>query len=151
MIFVIILLLTAQIFKKINLSLLNIRNICRDIKNLDIESYLGDHDKNINQFKSCLNCINADNYNFIFGNFVKRLRSIIDIYTLLYQVSCIQKRLRAKPWLSKDLVSRNNKQKLYRSRCLLNDLDKKTFYKQYSRKLIKFKTKTKKIFYCNLF
>ena len=36
---------------------------CRDIKNFDIESYLLDLDKNMNQFKNCLDCINADNFN----------------------------------------------------------------------------------------
>ena len=34
---------------------------------------------------------------------------------------------------------------------MLNDLDKKTYYKQYSNKLNKIKTKAKKTFYYNLF
>ena len=50
----------------------------RDIKNPDIESYLRDLDKNINQFKNCIDYINADNYNSIFGGFVKKVRSIIN-------------------------------------------------------------------------
>ena len=47
---------------------------CRDIKNLDIESYLLDLDKNMNEFKNCLDCINANNFNSIFDDFIKRVR-----------------------------------------------------------------------------
>ena len=120
--------------------------ICRDIKNLDIESYLLDLDKNMNEFKNCLDCINANNFNFIFDDFIKRVRLIIDFYAPLRQISRRQKRLRAKPWLTKGLVSIKYKQKLYRSHFLSNDVDKKTYYKQYSNKLNKIKTKAKKRF-----
>ena len=100
----------------------------------------------MNQFKNCLDCINADNFNSIFGDFVKRVRSIIDFYALLREISRGQKRLRAKPWLTKGLlVSIKYKQKLHRSHFLSNDVDKKTYYKQYSNKLNKIKTKAKKI------
>ena len=104
----------------------NKKYFCRDIKNLDIESYLLDLDKNINQFKNCLACINANNFNFIFGDFITRVRSIIDFYTPLSQISRRKKRLRANPWLTKSLlVSIKCKQKLYRSHFLSNDVDKK--------------------------
>ena len=103
--------------------------ICRDIKNLDIESYLLDLDKNMNEFKNCLDCINSNNFNFIFDDFIKRVRLIIDFYAPLRQISRRQKRLRAKPWLTKGLlVSIKYKQKLYRSHFLSNDVDKKTYY-----------------------
>ena len=125
---------------------------CRDIKNLNIESYLLDLDKNMKEFKNCLNCINANNFNSIFDDFIKRVRLIIDFYAPLRQISRRQKRLRAKPWLTKGLlVSIKYKQKLYRSHFLSNDVDKKTYYKQYSNKLNKIKTKAKKTFYYNLF
>ena len=77
---------------------------CRDIKNLDIESYLLDLDKNMNEFKNCLDCINADNFNSIFGDFIERVRSIIDFYAPLRQISRRQKHLRAKPCLTKVLL-----------------------------------------------
>ena len=51
----------------------------------------------MNQFKNCLKCTNAENFNSIFGDFVKRKRSIIDFYAPLRQISPRQKRLRAKP------------------------------------------------------
>ena len=87
---------------------------CRGIKNLDIESYLLDLDKNMNQFKNCLDCINADNFNSISGDFIKRVRSIIDFYAPLHQISQRQKHLQTKPWLTKGLlVSIKYKQKLY--------------------------------------
>ena len=99
----------------------------------------------MNEFKNCLDCINANNFNFIFDNFIKRVRLIIDFYAPLRQISRRQKRLRAKPWLTKGLlVSIKYKQKLYRSHFLSNDVDKKTYYKQYSNKLNKIKTKAKK-------
>ena len=78
---------------------------------------------------------------------MKRVRSIIDFYALLREISRGQKRLRAKPWLTKGLlVSIKYKQKLHRSHFLSNDVDKKTYYKQYSNKLNKIKTKAKKNF-----
>ena len=96
----------------------------------------------MNEFKNCLDCINADNFNSIFGDFIKRVRLIIDFYAPLRQISRRQKRLRAKPWLTKGLlVSIKYKQKLYRYHFLSNDVDKKTYYKQYSNKLNKIKTK----------
>ena len=52
--------------------------------------YLRDLDKNMNQFKYCLDCINANNFNSIFGDFVKRFRSIID-FTLPYVKSLVDK------------------------------------------------------------
>ena len=111
-----------------------------------------DLDKHMNQFKNCLDCINADNFNFIFGDFVKRVRSIIEFYAPLRQISRRQKRLRAKPWLTKFLlVSIKYKQKLYHSHVLSNDVGKKTYNKQYSNKLNKVKTKAKKTFYYYLF
>ena len=120
---------------------------CKDIKNLDIESYLLDLDKNMNEFKNCLDCINANNFNSIFGDFTERVRTIIDFYAPLRQISRRQKRLRVKPWITKGLlVSIKYKQKLYRSHFLSNDVDKKTYYKQYSNKLNKIKIKAKKIF-----
>ena len=101
----------------------------------------------MNEFKNCLDCINADNFNFIFGDFIERVRSIIDFYAPLRQISRKQKRLRAKPWLTKGLVvSIKYKQKLYHSHFLSNDADKKIYYKQYSNKLNKIKTKAKKLF-----
>ena len=106
-----------------------------------------DLDKNINQFTNCLDCINADNFNSIFGDFVKKVRSIIDFYAPLRQISRRQKRLRATPWLTKGfLVSIKYKQKLYSSHFLSNDVDKKTYYKQYSNKLNSLKPKLKKLF-----
>ena len=45
---------------------------CRDIKNLDIESYLLDLDNNMNEFKNCLDCINADNFKFHFWRFYRK-------------------------------------------------------------------------------
>ena len=66
---------------------------CRHIKNLDIESYLTDLDKNMNQFTNCLDCINADNFNSILGDFIKRVRSVINFYAPLRQISRRQKRL----------------------------------------------------------
>ena len=99
----------------------------------------------MNEFKNCLDCINANTFNFIFDDFIKRVRIIIDFYAPLRQISRRQKRLRAKPWLTKGLlVSIKYKQKLYRSHFLSNDVDKKTYYKQYSNKLNKIKTKAKK-------
>ena len=106
----------------------------------------------MNEFKNCLGCINANNFNFIFDDFIKRIRLIIDFYAPLRQISRRQKRLRAKPWLTKGLLaSIKYKQKLYRSHFLSNDVDKKTYYKQYSNKLNKIKTKAKKTFYYSLF
>ena len=103
---------------------------CRDIKNLDIENYLRDLHKNMNQFNNCLNCINANNFNSIFGNFLKRVRSIINFYALLRPISRRQKSLRAKAWLTKGLfVFIKYRQKLYRSYFLSNDVEKKTYYK----------------------
>ena len=34
----------------------------------------------MNEFKNCLDCINADNFNCIFGDFIERVRSIIEFY-----------------------------------------------------------------------
>ena len=56
-------------------------------KNLDIESYLLDLDKNMNQFKNRLGCINSDSFNSIFRDFIKKVRSIIDFYAPLRQIS----------------------------------------------------------------
>ena len=99
----------------------------------------------MNEFKICLDCINANNFNFIFDDFIKRVRLIINFYAPLRQISRRQKRLRSKPWLTKGLlVSIKYKQKLYHSHFLSNDVDKKTYYKQYSNKLNKIKTKAKK-------
>ena len=73
----------------------------------------------MNHFKNCFDCINADNFNSIFGDFIKRVRLIIDFYPPLRQISRRQKRVRAKPWLTKGLlVSIKYKQKLYRSHFL---------------------------------
>ena len=60
---------------------------CGDIKNLDIENYLLDLDKNMKEFKNCLDCINANNFNSIFGDFIERVGSIIDFYAPLRQIT----------------------------------------------------------------
>ena len=91
-----------------------IKYLVRDFNNLEIEGFLCRLDKDMRHFAPFLNDITADNYNFIFSEFLQIVRSAIDFYAPLRQASRRQKRIQSKPWLTKGLlVSIKRKQKLY--------------------------------------
>ena len=126
--------------------------LSRNIKNLDVEKYLLDLDKEMNDFK--LNCpsISKENYEVIFAKLVKSFKFVIHKHAPLMQVSRKQRRLQSKPWLTKGLlVSIKRKQQLYRSNFLSVDLAKRQFYKTYSKKLQRLKSKAKRNFFFNEF
>ena len=75
--------------------------LSRNIKNLDVEKYLLDLDKEMNDFK--LNCpsISKENYEVVFAKFVKLFKFVIDKHAPLMKVFRMQRRLQSKPWLKK--------------------------------------------------
>ena len=106
----------------------------------------------MNDFK--LNCpsISKDNYEVVFSKFAKSFKFVIDKHAPLMQVSRKQRRLQSKPWLTKGLlVSIKRKQQPYRSRFLSVNLAKRQFYKTYSKKLQRLKSKAKRNFFFNEF
>ena len=105
--------------------------------------------KEMNDFK--LNCpsINKVNYEVVFAKFVKSFKSVTDKHAPLMHASRKhasrkQRRLQSKPWLTKGLlVSIKRELQLYRSHFLSVDSAKNKFYKMYSKKLQRLKSKAK--------
>ena len=125
---------------------------CRDLAKFDKNLFCNDLFTSMEIFLSSLNLnnITQNNFDAIFNSFIKLIQESIDQHAPLVKVSRKRKKLLAKPWLTKGiLTSIKNRQKLYRTHFLSNTDEKIQFYKKYSNKLNKIKFLSKKLYFQN--
>ena len=124
----------------------------RNFKNVNYEQLSSDLSVELTKFKTSLPQITSDNFNSVFTDFLNCIKTQISNHAPLQIVSRKQRRIQAKPWITKGLlISIKHKQKLYRTHYLTQNLSKQQFYKTYSNKLSKVKRKAKISYYYDLF
>ena len=80
--------------------------------------------------------------------FVDQIRQVVNKHAPLKKVSRKHKSLQKKPWLTTELLSSiNMKRKLYKTYLLNGNPVQKIFYKKFSNKLTKMKTRAKHLYY----
>ena len=104
----------------------------RDTSKLNREDFCNELDQNLSQY--FLNCdvLNHLNYNIIFNGFVDVMRSTVDAYAPIRQLSRRQTRLKNKPWLTKELLALIRKRRLmFCSHFLQGDENEKASYRKF--------------------
>ena len=97
---------------------------------------------------SVVDTLTENNVNDIFNEFYSLLTSTINIHAPLKKLSCKQKRLINKPWVTKGLlISIKKKQKMHKTHYIKGSPIDKICYKTYSNVLTKVKNLAKKLYY----
>ena len=96
-------------------------------------------------FSYFLSFANKNNFNQLFSEFLKIIKNnTIKIHAPLKKLARKQRKLQAKPWITKELLSKiQQKRKLYRRHYLNGDQTTKQIFKNFANKLNKAKTKAK--------
>jgi len=95
-----------------------------------------------------LKSVSPLNFNQLFAEFLQTVEGIIELHAPLKKVIRKQRKLQAKPGITKEiLVSIRYKQKICKSHFLQENEAEKCLYKKYCYKLTKIKVLAKKNFY----
>ena len=94
--------------------------------------------------------INSQTFDTVFNKFVKTIKDIIDTHASLKSYSRRQKRLKRKPWITKDiLVYIRKKNSMFKPYFINGNAAQKHLFKTYTNKLTKTKALSKSLFYKN--
>ena len=126
--------LTRKYFR--DKSKLNILNFCDNLKIILDEHFA---EKPL---------LSKTNFNNLFDDFTRIISSTIDKHAPLKPFSRKQRKLMAKPWLTKGiLVSIKKKRSMFKSHLLKGNTSQKIFFKKYSNKLTKVKNHAKRNYF----
>ena len=121
---------------------------CRDKNTFNPEAFQIELESNLQLLSPLLATANKNNFNQVFSKFIKIIENTIEIHAPLNKLLRKQRKLQAKPWITKELLSRiQQKRKLYRSHYLNGDETEKQIYKNFANKLNKAKTKAKQTYF----
>ena len=120
----------------------------RDKSTFNTEDFRIELESNLQLFSPSFATANKNNFNQLFSEFIKIIENTIEIHAPLKKLSRKQRKLQAKPWITKELLIKiQQKRKLYRSHYLDGDETEKQIYKNFANKLNKAKTKAKQIYF----
>jgi len=133
-------------------SQLEIFNFYRDKSKFYANVFNSDLNESLHNYFVHLPEIISDNYNKVFDEFNNLIWQTIDKHAPLKKFSRKQKKkLRKKPWLTKDILkSIRIKRKMFKSHYVNGNAAQKMIYKQFSNKLTKDKANAKKLYYESL-
>ena len=124
----------------------------RDNKKFDVTEFREDLSELLHCFSTLVTPVSNNNIAFLFAEFVKIFKCVIDKHAPFKRASRKQRKLIQKPWITKGIFkSIKNKQKLYKSHFLEGTSEQKLNYKKYVNKLRKLKLLSKKSYYRNEF
>ena len=99
-------------------------------------------------FLNSIERLTRENINSSFNDFIVKFKHVIDKHAPLRKLSRRQKKLPAKPWITKGiLVSIKKKQKMYYSHFKNCNIRQQLLFKKYSNKLTKQKTLCRRLYY----
>ena len=94
----------------------------RDKSTFNPEAFRIELELNLQLLSPLFATANKNNFNQLFFEFIKIIENTIEIHAPLKKLSRKQRKLQAKPWITKELLSKiQQKRKLYRSHYLNGD------------------------------
>ena len=120
----------------------------RNKSRFDTELFGQDLNFFLQRFFRGLPPLTEENFNSIFSNFIKIVSQTIDKHTPLKSCSRRQHRLLKKPWITKRiLISLRKKNSMFKSHFINGNETQKFIFRQYSNKLTKIKTASKRNYF----
>ena len=120
--------------------------VIRDKSNFDAELYCDELSSAITIFLSNVNELTEANFDKNFDAFTSLIQKVIDKHAPLKQLSRKQKKLKIKPWITKDVYAKiRTKRRMHKSHYINGNEAMKQEYKIFSNKVTKLKATAKKI------
>ena len=119
--------------------------VIRDTSNFDAELYCDELSSAITTFLSNVNELTEANFDKNFNAFTSLIQKVIDKHAPLKQLSRKQKKLKIKPWITKDVYAKIcTKRRMHKSHYINGNEAMKHEHKIFSNKVTKLKATAKK-------
>jgi len=122
----------------------------RDKSKFNPEVFCDDLNVTLKSYFQNIPAFTQSNFNDIFENFTNLITKVIDVHAPLKKYSRKQRKLLNKPWITKGILVSIRKKRIMFKSCFINgDETQKLMFKQYSNKLTKVKSLSKKLYFKN--